>query len=132
MFWKALLAGWRISQVSDQQRASIGRKAYARLRAIAAVIAWESEWVLEDGDIRIGQDGVGDWQYWECDFPNANDFGKLLKANAAQPLETLEQRNYEDCPERYEMDGRRISLTPTFNVKYRYRGAVVDLGAISA
>lgn len=132
MFWKALFTGWQISQVSGSERAVIGRKAYARLRAISTVIAWDSEWVFEDGDIRTRKHGVGDWQYWACDIADIAEFERLLVANEDEPLDTLEQRTYDECPQRYAMDGRRVSLRPTFNVKYSHKGVLVDLGAISA
>ena len=131
MFFKALFTGWKLSQVSDPQRAEIGRKGYQRLRAIGSVIAWESEWGWEDGEIRTRQHGIGDWRYWDCDI-TPQDFEKLITANQSYPLDTLEYLTYDDCPQCYEMDGRRVSFRPIFNVTYRRKGTAIDLGAITA
>lgn len=125
-----------IAQVSPDEWASIGRKSYERLRAISMVLSFDADWHYSGGNIEVWGIGIpGDFQVYRCDFKNKDEFTALLDKNAADDYyPAFEMPPYDEAPDRYvPQDGsRRIGFRPTYNMEYRHKGIVVDLGAVTA
>ncbi|MEM6839743.1 MAG: hypothetical protein AAF609_23265 [Cyanobacteria bacterium P01_C01_bin.120] len=120
-----------VKALSEKQKASIRATAYERLKAIAAVKS-ECTWEYSAGRGGIFvhySDGKG--QLFATDFPKKEDFETLLKPQYYDSSDWNIVNN-EVAPERYELDGVRVTWPITCNVKYRDGELLIDLGAVSA
>lgn len=138
MFGKLLKAAQVATALrpTDEQINSINATAYERLQAIARK-PWSSEYFFDEetGSVIFHLDKEEQVIY-RTRFKRRYDWLRLVGLQHGQEINPDDIASPTAAPNRYKRNGRRINLTPTYNVEYcfgHHQGArIVDLGAIQA
>ena len=130
--FRALRLGLRLKQATNQQRESIGAKAFARLKALK-MQSLSMSCIYQDGSILVYDQFINTAKLLECDFASEDDWRALIAASRSIALPRKIER-YRDASSNYRFEGWRFAYPPTCNAKYInfQDGSVIDLGAITA